>query len=268
MISQPESGLSAADYAAIQAATGDLSINATIQRYGPVMATHEDDGAYYQKVINLGPLAYWPLWEDAGLHAADISGNEYDATYRNTGITYGEAGIGDGRTSVYLDGNGVISCNDAGLMAAWPGAEGSLTIWHLDAAAIFDDSTVRRHFYGFVDWDNFLIVAKTGTDANIQVDYEAGTVREIGAHVIGTAPSAFHSLGVTWSKASDEIKYFYDGVRYETDTGIGVWAGNPTTIYIGATSAVATNPYIGWMAHVSLFGSALTEAQMLILGAL
>jgi hypothetical protein len=268
MISQAESGLSAADYAAIQTATRDLSVSVTIRRYGPVMAAHEDAGTYYQRVLNLNPLAYWPLWESAGLTAEDISGNGYDATYKNTGITYGEDGIGDGYTSVCLNGAGVISCNAAGLMAAWPGAEGSLTIWHYDAAAIFNDGIIRRYFFGFVDWDNFLIIAHTGTNATLQTDYEAGNVREIGAHAIGTAPSSFHSVGVTWSKANDQVKYFYDGVRHETDTGIGVWAGNPTTIYIGATSAVPANPYIGWMAHVSLFGIALTEPQMLTVGAL
>ncbi|NIV37479.1 MAG: hypothetical protein GWN58_51095, partial [Anaerolineae bacterium] len=45
MITESESGLSAADYAALGAATGDLALDIDLQRYGPVWAAHPDDHA-------------------------------------------------------------------------------------------------------------------------------------------------------------------------------------------------------------------------------
>ncbi len=43
MITQAESGLSAANYAAVQAATGDISIKVELQRSGPVWSSHDTE---------------------------------------------------------------------------------------------------------------------------------------------------------------------------------------------------------------------------------
>ena len=83
MITQSESGLTQTQYENVQAATDDLSIQVQLQRYGPVWAAHEDAGAYYQRVMALNPLAYWPLGGIYGRHDKDLVG-DYDMTAVNT----------------------------------------------------------------------------------------------------------------------------------------------------------------------------------------
>jgi len=59
---------------------------------------------------------------------------------------------------------------------------------------------------------------------------------------------------MTWSKANDRVRYYDDGVNYETDTVLGVWAGALAAAVIGATTAAGLNPYYGKLAHVVVFG--------------
>lgn len=62
-------------------------------------------GTYAQRVLALGPSAYWPLWETPGAPVAeDVTGHGFHAPY--FGVALGEPGIGDGRTAARFDGAG------------------------------------------------------------------------------------------------------------------------------------------------------------------
>ena len=56
---------------------------------------------YSDKILGYGPFAYFTLSDKVGLVARDLTVNANHGTY--FGVTLGQPGIGDGRTSPYFD---------------------------------------------------------------------------------------------------------------------------------------------------------------------
>jgi hypothetical protein len=225
------------------------------------------EAEYAQRVKATGPIAYWPLWDTVGTLSSDITGNLRGGVY--TGVTLGQSGIGDGATSALFDGiNDYDNILSASLAAAFSGAEGSLQLWWQHDPAAHNDAVLRRMFIALVDGTNFLIAAKTGVDGNVQVDYQAGGVSEQHSLAVAAHRTVFSALHVTWSKSNERITYYDDGSQIGQDLTLGVWAGVPVTMVIGATSTVPANPYYGRLAHVALWDKELSGPTVGTLGVL
>ena len=212
-------------------------------------------------------IGYWPLWEASGSVAKDISWNGRDGTH--VGVTLGQSGIGDDRTSPYYDGaNDYTNIYSASLAAAFNGAEGTLVIWAKVAnVGVWTDATSRYLFSVYAgDGNNAVFIRKDNGNNLTRFHYKAGAVEE--EVNIATNSIDWVQYGITWSATADEVKLYMAGAQVgTTQTGLGTWVGTLTSAAIGAYIASASGVYYGWLAHSPIWTKALTPAQIAYLWA-
>jgi hypothetical protein len=206
-------------------------------------------------------IAYWPLSDLVGsTTAADESGN--GRTGACTAVTFGQQGIGDGRRAASFDGSTSL-CNvySASLAGVFPTAEGTLEGWFL--CNDWADGVNRRTVIFQASSQNRIIFNK-GSGANTaNLTYIAGNVNKNIA--ITMSPTGFFHLALTWSVAADQVIGYLNGVQQgATLTGLGTWVGAlaATTCVIGAGDTAPANVWSGRAAHVALWNTPLSAAQI------
>lgn len=221
---------------------------------------------YISKVMGLGPVAYWPLNEAAGGTAEDISGNNLDGAY--TAVTLGQTGIGDGNTAASFDGaTSVCNIHSAGLDAAFPGVEGSLSAWiKVSGAGIWADALYHCMVRLMTNaGDQFMLMKTDGALIEWTCNMAGGaTSTFVRTKLI--APTAWTHLGLTWSHAGNRARAYYNGVQEGADSGalaafVGVLTAANTNI--GAWTTAPNLIWSGTIAHVVLVGRELTATEML-----
>ena len=220
---------------------------------------------YARKVLSVeraSLISDLPLWEQAGSVARDFTGNGRNGA--SVGVTLGEPGIGDGRTSYGFDGaNDYVNWYSAGLAAAFNGAEGTLgPMWFKMPAAAWTDGLVRASNIG-ADGTNYVRLQKAAANGTVAFIYSAGTIQSRTKS--GLSTTDWFSMTITWKKSDDEVKPYWNGVQEgATLNGLGIWAGAPaaTRCVIGAALTTPTFPFLGNIQHVPLRNKALTPAQV------
>ncbi len=220
---------------------------------------------YTQKVIALGPIGYWPQAESSGTVALDASGNGRNGAY--TGVTLGQTGIGDGRTSASYDGaTSYANIYTAGLAGAFSGAEGTIALWiRVANAGVWSDATIRRLFTFQADSNNRVQLARSVTNNNLIITYVAGGTATTVSNSGFAADTNWIHMAVTWSKAADQLKLYKNGAQLgTTQTGLGVFVGalNATAVFLGAASNTPTNVWNGFEAHAAVWNTPLSAAQI------
>ena len=219
---------------------------------------------YTAKIQALGPIGYWPLAEASGSVALDESGNGRNGAY--TGVTLGAAGIGDGRTAATFDG-ATSFCNvySASLAAAFNGQEGSFTAWcKVSAAGVWTDGVARRVVLFLVDASNRVGLNKAVANNEVDWLYVAGGTSKT-AGITPFSPTGYFHLGLTWSKAADQVIFYVNGAQQgPTVTGLGTFAGalSNTQTVIGSLSTTAAQVWSGQIAHVAVWARPLSAAEM------
>ena len=221
--------------------------------------------SYTNKVYALAPLAYWPMAEASGATALDASGNARNGAY--TGVTLGQAGIGDGRSSASFDAS--TSYNNvfgASLSAAFNGAEGTLSIWcKVSGAGVWTDGVTRRVMYFLVNASNRVGILKPTTSNEIDCLYVAGGV-SLGAGKTSFSSVDWFHAGLTWSKAADQMIFYINGIAITpVSTGLGVFAGSlsSTQTLIGSlNTGAAAQVWSGLLAHAALWNTPLSAGQI------
>jgi hypothetical protein len=222
--------------------------------------------SYAQKVLALAPaslVAYLPLWAPSGSVAADQSGHGYNGAH--TAVTLGQPGIGDGRTAAFYDGStSFTNWYSAGLAGAFTGPAGTLSAWaKVSAAGVWTDGVLRFVAILGADANNYVRLLKNTTSNSFVASYTAGaTLKQVA---FTASPTVFFHVAITWDKAADQVKIYYNGVQQgATATALGVWAGSlaATTSVIGAASTAPLTVWNGSIAHVVLWSTALSAAQI------
>lgn len=238
---------------------------------GPVQPVYVVSGIldtleYTNKIIAMGPIGYWTQGESSGLISLDESGFGRNGVY--TGVTLGQTGIGDGRTSASFDGatsyNNVFSTS---LAAAFNNQEGTIIIWFkASAAGVWSDGVNRRLCRFAVDANNQVYINKSSSVNTLDIIYQAGgTAKGVSSSGLG-ASTAFNQIAITWSKSADQVKCYLNGVQIgSTTTGLGVWVGTlaATTTLIGAFVTTPSNVTNGFLAHAAVFNRPLSAAEVL-----
>lgn len=217
------------------------------------------DYSYREKVLGYGPIAYWMQGEASGNDAYCQVNAAQDGAY--TGVTLGQTGIGDGRTSPFFDGaNDFNNVQTAALAAAFDGQEGSLLVWaKVSGAGIWTDAVTRRMIYFVVDGNNYVLLMKHPAANTVRARYMANGVLKTN-QMAGISPITWMCWVLTWSKTADTFKVYLGGVQQgATLNGLGVWAGNPVTSLVGAGSVLPIQVWDGWLAHAALFDSVLGQ---------
>jgi hypothetical protein len=228
-------------------------------------------GGYHKKVLGYGPIAYWPLWDPSGSTAASLVSSAQNGTY--TGVTLGYPGIGDRHTCPYLDGSmAFVNLYTATFASAFNGAEGSLNLWaRAYNAAIWDGGSDRYLICLQANGNNYVRINATGNGGVVLARYRAGGTSE-SQNIPTSSTTDWFALGMTWSKTADKVTYYFNGVQSGTpDTGLGTWSGSlaSTQTCLGTSYIVdGRDPWLGYLAHFSVFNSALSAPVMLDLATL
>lgn len=219
---------------------------------------------HYADVVRqvCGPslIAYWPLWEQSGAVATDLSGNARHGVY--TGVTLGQPGIGDGHTCPLFDGlTDYADLYSAGLAAAFNAEEGTLALWlRASGAGIWPDASQRYLAIVNVD-NNNLVCFRKEAGGGLTCLYYANSAPS--AVTIVTVATDWLHVALTWSKENDEVKAYLNGTQSgDPQHGLGVWAGVPTSTRLGAFDNVPNGPWSGLLAHAALCGRTLVPAEI------
>jgi hypothetical protein len=175
-------------------------------------------------------------------------------------------GIGDGKTCPLFDGtNDYTNIYSTAFRDAFDGAEGTLLIWaKVSSVDVWTDAASRFPAFLRVDASNQLWFNKpVGADRMTWYFESGGTFLSVTKTSIN--PVGWMCLAMTWSESADEMKAYYNGVQTgSTQTGLGTWAGalSTTRTLVGANTIVPTGAWDGYLAHVAVFGSALSDAAI------
>lgn len=213
-------------------------------------------------------IAYWPQAESSGAVVTDESGNGRNGTYVNT-PTLGQSGIGDGRTAVLYTAASSQYANvySAGLSAAFGYTEGTISGWfRVRVAGVWTDGQNRNGAeFNAGNVNNRIVPYRTSTNNTLAIRYAAnGVVRENTSVALGGSTAWFH-MAATWSRSADQFKTYLNGAQYgATLTGLGLWAGalNSANACIAAFSTAPVGLWDGYSAHVALWDTPLSAAQI------
>ena len=110
-----------------------------------------------------------------------------------------------------------------------------------------------------------LPASKNSTNEEIRYIYTGGAVA-LSADVISVTTTDYFHVAISYSKSSDFVKYYYDGSKFETDTGIGDWTYNgnllSSRVMIGGRNT-SSNYWDGDLDEVRIYNYALSEAEIL-----
>ena len=228
-------------------------------------------GGYSGKVLGTATanlIGYWPLWETAGAVADNLEGTAArDGAY--TTVTLNSSTGPDGRPVGLWDGtNDYCHVYSDSFRDAFNGSEGTIALWaKVSGAGVWTDSTERKLFMFRVDANNSIYARRNTADGRIDYYYVSGGTTQTRVKTAISATGWMH-FGLTWSKAGDAVKAYYNGVQEgATLTGLGIWAGVvvPAQTILGALITTPNHVWDGYLAHAAVWTTPLTVAQILAL---
>lgn len=225
----------------------------------------------YQRYINdliaLSPLALWPLSEQSGAVAHDISGNGLHGTYISTSLD--AIKFPDGSPSPLFASNSArVTLPLEDLDDVFDPAHGTLLFWYkVRTASVWTDGVARFPLSFGADASNRIFPTKSSSNNLFQWSYRgAGTV-EI-AQATSYSPSRWIAVALTWDATEDVCRFYLDGAHVLTSNTLGTWSGalNPAFTCIGnLTAAGGANHADGYVKYVTLWDHALPEGDILAL---
>ena len=228
--------------------------------------------AYSHKVLDLGPIAYWPLGEATGTVARCLVNSAQNGAYASDVSGWPPAtGIGDGNTAPTFDGtHDYVDIFSATLQAAFDGDEGTLALWFKVAdAAVWTDGEERQSVVMLADATNYILLLRPSTNNVYNYTHRAGAAWK-SKNKQPVSPTTWMPVAITWTASADECRYYWDGDQTGLDDTLGEWAGNLDTnrTLIGASHKNPLRLWRGSLAHVALFDKPLTPAQIAAIAAL
>lgn len=214
---------------------------------------------YSSKILGYNPIAYWPLWEASGDVAECLVNPAQNGTY--TGGLLGEPGIGDGNTSLFIDGvNDLVDVGSVTFNAAFNGLEGSMMIW-LKAfnAGVWTD-TGNRYFAVMQNAGEYVILHKNDPNQIRGATLMGGNAKDVST-VAYAGSTAWINFTLTWSDSGNALIMYTQGANPITST-LGTWGGGGLTSAILGAGSAAFRVWHGWLQHCFILGYAATPAQI------
>lgn len=221
---------------------------------------------YKERVKRIGSsdfVAYWPLQEESGTVAYDLSANGYNATSANLVHSRKVLGI-DGLPCAEF--NGSTSYIDVyGILADEPTTEGTVSLWAATPDANIGDTTAMYLVYLAVNSNNFIRIYFDTTANQFNGTYKAGgTASSVNGGLLYNIGygAEWHHFALTWSATGDAVKFYQDGVQQgTTQSSLGTWSGSiaEATSVVGSSSTTAADQFTGWMQHLAIWGAALSD---------
>jgi hypothetical protein len=222
-------------------------------------------GSYAAKVLDLGPIAYWPLDEASGSVAACRVNSAQNGTY--TGVTLANDATGPfGTPAPYFDGtNDYVNIYSATLSGAFDRDTGSLAQWiKVYNVGVWTDGSARTTLYLRDDASNYFSLSKPINSRFYWLRRAAATNQAMAKN--GIAETDWIHVALTWDQTAEELKAYYNGVQEgATQSGLLAWTGgglNNTQAAIGAGSTVPASVWHGYLAHPALWDRVLPAASI------
>lgn len=205
-------------------------------------------------------IAYWPLGEQSGSVALDVSGNGRNGSYTN--VSLGQTGIGDGRRAAAFAGNGYVNIYSASLAGAFNGNEYTIFLWAQNANWQSADNNIL-FVIANVAVNCWSYIQKNGP--NIDFGRHASGVTKIN-EIKWPVTTNYLCLACVVSKAGDYQRLYCNGVLYDQQTGLEAWTGggslNTANSVIAAWSTIPSGPpYVGKLAHVGIVNGVITDSE-------
>jgi len=220
---------------------------------------------YVDKVLGYNPIAYWPLWETAGVTATCLVNAAQNGTY--TGATLANGTAPDGSPCPLFDGiNDYCVVYSVPFRDAFNTANGAVMAWlRVQNVGVWSDAADRYGIFFSADGgNNSLRLYKISVNNYVEGRYQAGGVAKNVQYDTSGDLNWFH-LAVTWDTTADEMKTFYNGAQVGvTRSSLGVWAGNLSILYTNIGSVLNSGLLLwqGWIAHVVALDFTPTPAQV------
>lgn len=215
--------------------------------------------AYSDLVLAASPVGYWRLGEASGTNAADATGGT-DGTYVGS-PTLGEASLttGDANTSVLF--NGSTQYVSIGNISADP--VHGIEFWFKNAVDWDKDTTGRLAVQCDGGFFGVYIGQAAGSIANEVITVvDGGGNRSYWADAsASTIPAGIHHCFCNWNGSEWDI--YLDGDKKSISTTGTPEAFHGASVQIARRTGDSSLRFGGTLDEVALYGSALTEAQIL-----
>ena len=228
--------------------------------------------AYTATVLGLGPIAYWPLYETAGLVAACLVNAAQNGTY-SAGVTLANDATGPfGTAAPYFDGVGDnVNIFSAAFDAAFSGPVGSMAIWcRVVNAGAWTDGSERYALQIRDDANNYYRAGKSINNNRVTASSRAGA----GLALMNYDPfseTGWYHAAVTWSDGNndDETSFYINGARVAgPSAALNAWYGgglDAARTRIGAQDGVGNFEWAGWLAHVVVADRVWSQSEITVL---
>ncbi len=231
--------------------------------------------SYIQKMERTQSSSFvglWPLDEESGTVALDISPNGYNGT--SSGLLRSNIQRGflapDGGKCAQFDGSASY-INLYAAQPAQPTAIGSISLLAAVPQPNLAGTTKMQIIRLGVDGDNNLEIVFDTTAYRFAGSYEGGgTTDSVNSSLVynvdgGPQFPEWHHFGLTWTKAGDAMKFYINGLQQgTTQTGLDTWTGNmaSTLMVLGSSSTTAADVLTGYIARLGIWNVVLTADEM------
>jgi Concanavalin A-like lectin/glucanases superfamily len=222
--------------------------------------------SYRESVLAAKPLAYWRLDETKGSTAHDSSGNGHDATYSDSGVSYGQDGAiaDDNDKSVLLDGKSgaiLVAETDGGFDTTSefaPNSPYSLEAW-------IAPMTIDSEYRGILSNELGIDGGKEGyvmylhDSVGLGFDrYQTVTSTPLDeAGVVFPNKGFFHVVGTYEPGTSNGTMRLYVNGNQIAESSTSKLIEGGCTFAIGATHCGTTGFFEGYMDEVAVYDYAL-----------
>ncbi len=231
--------------------------------------------SYIQKVLRTQSsnlVGFWPLNEESGTVAYDLSPNGYNAT--SSGLLRSNLQRSflapDGDKCAQFDGSASY-INIYSAIGSEPTTIGSISLWVAVPQANLSGTTKMQLITMAYDASNLIDITFDTTAYRFNGAYEAGgTLDSVNSSLLynvdgGKQQPEWHHLGLTWDAANNRLRFFADGVQQgTTQASLGTWTGAmaSTTMVLGSSSTTAADVLTGYLARVGVWSVELTIPEM------
>ncbi len=231
--------------------------------------------SYIQKMertYNSSFVGLWPLNEESGTVAYDISPNGYNAT--SSGLLRSNLQRSflapDGDKCAQFDGSASY-INLYAAITKEPTTIGSISLLAAVPQANLASTTMMQIITLKYDASNYIDITFDTTAYRFNGTYEANDAkRGVNSLVYnvdgGPQFPEWHQFGLTWTAAGDAVKFYVDGLQQgTTQTLLGTWSGAMAadTMVLGSSnSSSAADVLTGYIARVGVWSVVLPDATM------
>jgi lysophospholipase L1-like esterase len=229
----------------------------------------EGQQQYWQKISRLfgsSLIAYWPLWENNGNAAIDISGNNRNGIYATPLILSNTYSPGNKYAPLFTNG-GKVNLNYASLQTIFPFTEGTLSMWYkVSSSSIYTDSTTHVLAQFLTNSSNRVILRKSSTNNRIDTYYIANAA-SLNIPILLQYSDDWQLLTATWSLSGDAFSVYLNGKLVETKTGLGTWQGTSldsgSQFLCASASSDTTTAWSGNISDCLILNRSITSTEAL-----